>query len=68
MGWISTRGETLEAIARRASEAAKKDAELGAVAGLAVDGSAVTEAGFVSRVEEVKSGGKVLVGGRGNAR
>ena len=51
-------GETLEAIARRASEAAKKDAELGAVAGLAVDGSAVTEAGFVSRVEEVKSGGK----------
>jgi lysozyme family protein len=52
-------GETLEAIARRASEAALADAAMVAAAGgLAVDGTAVTGEGFVARVEEVKSGGK----------
>ena len=54
-------GETLEAIARRASEAARADAALGAVnlaGGMAADGSAVTEEGFIKRLDEVKTGGK----------
>lgn len=51
-------GETLEAIARRASEAAVADAAMARSAGMAVDGTAATPEGFVARVEEVKSGGK----------
>lgn len=52
-------GETLEAIARRASEAAKADAAmLPSAGGYATDGSAVSEKGFIDRVETVKSGGK----------
>ena len=52
-------GETLEAIARRASEAAKADAALvPSAGGYATDGTAVSEKGFIDRVETVKSGGK----------
>lgn len=52
-------GETLEAIARRASEAAKADAALlPSAGGYATDGTAVSEKGFIDRVESVKSGGK----------
>ena len=51
-------GETLEAIARRASEAAVADAEFAAAGGMATDGSAVSERGFIDRVETVKKGGK----------
>ena len=52
-------GETLEAIARRASEAANADAaRLPSAGGYATDGSAVSEKGFIDRVETVKSGGK----------
>ena len=52
-------GETLEAIARRASEAAKADAAiLASAGGYATDGTAVSEKGFIDRVETVKSGGK----------
>ena len=51
-------GETLEAIARRAGEAAKEDAAFTKAGGMATDGSAVSEAGFIDRVETVKRGGK----------
>jgi hypothetical protein len=52
-------GETLEAIARRASEAAKADAAIvSSAGGYATDGTAVSEKGFIDRVETVKSGGK----------
>ena len=50
-------GETLEAIERRASEAAKMDAAL-VSGGMANDASAVSEEGFIERVDAVKSGGK----------
>ena len=51
-------GETLEAIARRASEAAVADAEFAEAGGMATDGSAVSEKGFIDRVDTVKKGGK----------
>jgi len=54
-------GETLEAIARRASAAAVSDAAMAApmsAGGMATDGTAASEAGFVERVDEVKAGGK----------
>jgi len=52
-------GETLEAIARRASDAAKADAAIvSSAGGYATDGTAVSEKGFIDRVETVKSGGK----------
>jgi hypothetical protein len=53
-------GETLEAIAKRASKQAKADAAVSmtTAGGYATDGSAVSEKGFIDRVETVKSGGK----------
>jgi hypothetical protein len=50
-------GETLAAIARRATNAAKQDAAL-VSNGMATDGSSVTEKGFVERIDTVKTGGK----------
>jgi len=51
-------GETLEAIARRASAAAVADAAVAMAGGGYSDGTAVTPEGFAARVEVVKSGGK----------
>ena len=53
-------GETLEAIARRASAAAVSDAAVAPMSagGMATDGTAASEEGFVERVDEVKAGGK----------
>ena len=57
-------GETLEAIAKRASEAAKADAAAAMVSAnvdgvnIVADGTAVSSEGLATRVKEVKSGGK----------
>ena len=54
MDWVDTyTGETLEQIAKRASEAAVRDAQAAYA-----DGTAADAASFGERAGEVKSGGK----------